>query len=99
MSGRRLRLVKACAVCGITFRVYTKTQLTCSHTCRAIRQSRINPQHFTMQAANRANRARFLERLKEELQGLTLFEAYRRGEQRGYLSAIQRARREERRRA
>lgn len=94
---RRLLLEKACAVCAIRFRVRRKGQLTCSHTCRAIRQSRITPQHFTMQAANQARQAQLRKQLEQELEGVTKIEAYERGRWRGYHSAMQRERREQRR--
>jgi hypothetical protein len=93
MSSRRLKLVKVCATCAQQFRACHKAQLTCSYTCAAIRRQKMYPSAYRMIEANQANRARFLERLEQQLAGKTPLECYELGRWRGYHSALQRERR------
>jgi len=88
-TGRRLKVVKLCAVCGGTFRPSHKEQLTCSHVCGGIRCARLKPNHYQMQAANAAKKAAFDAHLAHSLEGMTPLEIYKRGEQRGYRTAHQ----------
>lgn len=99
MSDRRLKRVIRCATCATSFRPRHKEQLTCSPICGAIRRVRLYPQHHRMLEANRANRQREADRLAEKLQGMTLLQAYRYGNLRGYRTGYQKGRREERRAA
>ena len=48
---RRLKMVKRCAVCADPFRPFHKTQQMCSNTCSGIRNARLQPTHYAMQAA------------------------------------------------
>lgn len=86
---RRLSMLKKCAVCADEFRPLHKDQPTCSRTCGGIRNARLQPKHYAMQAANAARRQQFAERLAQSLEGLSLVDAYRRGELRGYRTAHQ----------
>ena len=96
MSNRRLKIVRQCATCGVSFRPRRKEQLTCSSICGAIRRVKLYPHTAQMHEANKRNRAVFLERLAGELIGLSALEAYQKGQLRGYRSGYQKGSRDRR---
>lgn len=93
---RRLKLVKRCAVCAIAFRPFHRAQPTCSHACGGIRNAKLYPKHHAMHAVNAVKRARFDAGLAQALAGLSLVEAFKKGQVRGYRTAHQKFSRERR---
>lgn len=96
---RRLSKAIICAICAEERRVFHRDQITCSRTCGAIWRAKHYPQHHTMVAANAKRRQEQRAKLAEELQAMTLIEAYKAGYTRGYRAHAQRIVRQERRRA
>lgn len=73
---RRLAIIRACVVCGDSFRPCHQKQLTCSVSCGSIRRIRKHPATGNMLAANARRREQFLAQRKAYLAGLTPVEAY-----------------------
>lgn len=96
MSGRRLKVIRSCATCAISFRPYKKHQWTCSPTCGAIRRVKLYPHTGQMHEANRKLREQFEAQLVKELEGKSNVEAYKFGKLRGYRSGYQRGVRDRR---
>lgn len=86
---RRLSLMKRCAVCGDVYRPFTTTSLVCSRRCSAIRRVKLHPDKHRMIEANRANAEQARRELSAKLAGLTLEQAYRKGYERGWMTAHQ----------